>query len=319
MKFTASIFALAIAATQAFAPQLLNNNAFVSRTPTALNAAVTAALVKELRQRTGSGMMDCKKALVNADGDIEKAIEDMRTSGAVKAVKKAGKVASEGRIIIKSGDGSAAVVEVNCQTDFVAKDPTFQAFANKVAETAAESMPEIAELKEIFEEERIALVAKIGENIDVRRVRYVKGELLSTYLHGNGNIGVIIAGSGDEAILKNMGMHVAALSPQYLSVDDVPADVVEKESQIQLEIAMNEGKPAAIAEKMVSGRMRKFSAEISLKGQGFVMEPKKTVEEVLKEKNSDITEFVRLQVGEGIEKKEEMSFADEVASMSAGN
>jgi len=318
MKFTATIFALAVAATQAFAPQLSSNAAFtVSRT--ALNAEVTIAMIKDLRARTGSGMMDCKRALKEADGNIDDAIENMRTSGALKAVKKSGKVASEGRIVIKTGEGSAAIVEVNCQTDFVAKDPTFRAFADSVAEGAAASMPDIAALKELFEEDRVALVAKIGENIEVRRVEYVVGEQLSTYIHGIGNIGVVVSGSGDEAVLKNMCLHVAASSPQFLTPDDVPADLVDKETKIQLEIAMNEGKPANIAEKMVAGRMRKFSGEISLMGQPFVMEPKKTVGEVLKEQKSDVTVFKRLEVGEGIVKKAEMSFADEVAAMSAGN
>lgn len=318
MKLTATIFTLVLATSQAFAPQ---GNAFgvVRTNSVSLNAEVTVALIKELRQLTGAGMMDCKKALKETEGDVEQAIENMRTSGALKAAKKATKVAAEGQIIIKSSDSAAALVEVNCQTDFVAKDGSFLAFANKVADAAIADQPDIAALKETFEEERVALVAKIGENIEVRRVTYIEGEQLSTYLHNGGKIGVVIAGSGEETTLKNMCMHVCASSPQFLTPDDVPQDVVEKEKKVQLEIAINEGKPADIAEKMVTGRMRKFSGEVSLTGQPFVMEPKKSVAEVLKENKSEVTGFLRLEVGEGIAKDEGMSFADEVAAMAAGN
>ena len=280
---------------------------------------VTVALIKELRMLTGAGMMDCKKALKETNGDVEQAIENMRTSGALKAAKKATKVAAEGQIIIKESGGSAALVEVNCQTDFVAKDATFLGFANSVAEAAAASKPSIEDLKAQFEEERVALVAKIGENIDVRRVEYVEGGKVATYIHNGGKIGVVVAGDGEEDVLKNMCMHVCASSPQFLSPDDVPADVVEAERKVQLEIAMNEGKPQEIAEKMVMGRMKKYTGEVSLLGQPFVMEPKKSVADVLKEKGSSVSNFVRLEVGQGIEKKEEPSFADEVAAMAAGN
>ena len=280
---------------------------------------VTVALIKELRMLTGAGMMDCKKALKETGGDVEQAIENMRTSGALKAAKKATKVAAEGQIIIKESGGSAALVEVNCQTDFVAKDATFLGFANSVAEAAAESKASIEELKAQFEEERVALVAKIGENIDVRRVEYVEGAKVATYIHNGGKIGVVVAGDGEEDVLKNMCMHVCASSPQFLSPDDVPADVVEAERKVQLEIAMNEGKPQEIAEKMVMGRMKKYTGEVSLLGQPFVMEPKKSVDDVLKEKGSSVSNFVRLEVGQGIEKKEEVSFAEEVAAMAAGN
>lgn len=319
MKFAATLFSIfAIVSTNAFAP---TNNAFgvVRTNSVALNAEVTVALIKELRELTGAGMMDCKKALNEADGDVDTAIENMRKSGALKAAKKSTKVAAEGKIMIKSNEGSAALVEVNCQTDFVAKDESFLKFADSVADAAIGSKPSIEDLKAQFEEERVALVAKIGENIEVRRVEYIEGESLSTYLHNGGKIGVVIAGSGDEGCLKNMCMHVCASSPQFLSPDDVPQDVVEKETAIQLEIAMGEGKPAEIAEKMVTGRMRKFSGEISLTGQPFVMEPKKTVAEVLKENSSGVTGFLRLEVGEGIEKEEGPSFADEVAAMAGGN
>ncbi|MGO1298392.1 MAG: translation elongation factor Ts [Vibrio sp.] len=279
--------------------------------------AVTAALVKELRDRTGAGMMECKKALVATDGDIEQAIEDMRKSGAAKAAKKAGNVAAEGTIIIKDGEGFAALVEINCQTDFVAKDGNFQAFANEVAEAAAAEKMSIEDLQAKFEQVRIELVAKIGENVTVRRVSYLEGAKTASYRHGE-KIGVVVAGEGDEETLRHVAMHVAASRPEYLQPSDVPADVVEKEKAVQVEIAMNEGKPAEIAEKMVVGRMKKFTGEISLTGQPFIMEPKKTVGDMLKEAGVTVTGFVRLEVGEGIEKKEEMSFAEEVAAAQKG-
>ncbi|SJL82241.1 translation elongation factor Ts [Vibrio palustris] len=279
--------------------------------------AVTAALVKELRDRTGAGMMECKKALVETDGDIEQAIENMRKSGAAKAAKKAGNVAAEGTIIVKDGEGFAALVEINCQTDFVAKDGNFQAFANEVAEAAAAEKMSIEELQAKFEQTRIELVAKIGENVNVRRVSYLEGAKTASYRHGE-KIGVVVAGEGDEETLRHVAMHVAASRPDFLNPSDVPADVVEKEKAVQVEIAMNEGKPAEIAEKMVVGRMKKFTGEISLTGQAFIMEPKKTVGEVLKEAGVTVTGFVRLEVGEGIEKKEEMSFAEEVAAAQQG-
>ena len=273
--------------------------------------AITAAMVKELRDRTAAGMMDCKKALQEADGDMELAIENMRKNGQAKAAKKAGNIAAEGQIIIKDG----TLVEVNCQTDFVAKDDNFLAFANKVADAAAAEKLSIEDLQAKFEEERIALVTKIGENINVRRVAYVEGTTLASYKHG-ATIGVVVAGEGDAESLKHIAMHVAASKPEFLTPDDVPADVVANEKRIQIEMAMNEGKPEEIAEKMVTGRMKKFTGEVSLTGQAFIMEPKKTVGAILKEKGITVTNFVRLEVGEGIEKKEE-DFAAEVEAQIA--
>ena len=273
--------------------------------------AITAAMVKELRERTAAGMMDCKKALQEADGDMELAIENMRKSGQAKAAKKAGNIAAEGQIIIKDG----ALVEVNCQTDFVAKDDNFLAFANKVADAAAAEKLSIEDLQAKFEEERITLVTKIGENINVRRVAYVEGTTLASYKHG-ATIGVVVAGEGDAESLKHIAMHVAASKPEFLTPDDVPADVVANEKRIQIEMAMNEGKPEEIAEKMVTGRMKKFTGEVSLTGQAFIMEPKRTVGDVLKEKGVSVSTFVRLEVGEGIEKKEE-DFAAEVEAQIA--
>jgi len=277
--------------------------------------AITAAMVKELRERTAAGMMDCKNALQEADGDMELAIENMRKNGQAKAAKKAGNIAAEGTILIKEVDGVAALVEINCQTDFVAKDKNFLAFANDVLDAAAASKTTIEALQADFEEQRITLVTKIGENINVRRVEYVEGAALASYRHG-ATIGVVVAGEGDTESLKHIAMHVAASKPEYLSPEDVPAEVVEKEKAIQIEIAMNEGKPQEIAEKMVTGRMRKFTGEVSLTGQAFIMEPKKTVGEVLKEKGLTISSFIRLEVGEGIEKKEE-DFAAEVEAQIA--
>ena len=279
--------------------------------------AVTAALVKELRERTGAGMMECKKALVETNGDIELAIENMRKSGAAKAAKKAGNIAAEGTIIIKEGAGIAALVEINCQTDFVAKDGNFLGFANEVAEAALASKSDVEALQAQFEETRIALVAKIGENINIRRVQYIEGQDLASYSHG-ARIGVVVAGAADAETLKHIAMHVAASRPEYVNPEDVPADVVAKEREVQVEIAMNEGKPKEIAEKMVEGRMKKFTGEVSLTGQPFVMEPKKTVGEILKEKGASVSSFVRLEVGEGIEKQEGLSFAEEVAMAQKG-
>jgi len=280
-------------------------------------ATVTAALVKELRERTGAGMMECKKALVEADANVELAIENMRKSGAAKAAKKASNVAAEGTIIIKQADGVAALLEVNCQTDFVAKDGNFLAFANEVSDVAVAEKLDVVALQAKFEDARIALVAKIGENISIRRVEYIEGAKMASYRHGE-RIGVVVVGDAEEETLKHVAMHVAASKPDYLDPTDVPTDVVEKEKAVQVEIAMNEGKPEAIAEKMVVGRMKKFTGEISLTGQAFIMEPKKSVGDMLKEKGASVTNFVRLEVGEGIEKAQEMSFADEVAAVQKG-
>ncbi|OIQ48240.1 MAG: translation elongation factor Ts [Gammaproteobacteria bacterium MedPE] len=277
--------------------------------------AITAKLVKELRDRTGAGMMDCKKALTETNGDIEAAIDQMRKNGQAKAAKKAGNIAAEGTIIIKQKDGMAALLEVNCQTDFVAKDVSFLGFANEVADAAIAQELSIEELQAKFEETRIALVAKIGENMNIRRVEYVKGASLSSYRHGE-RIGVVVAGEADEETLKHVAMHVAASRPEFVNPEDVPSEVVDRERKLQIEIAMNEGKPAEIAEKMVEGRMKKFTGEVSLTGQAFIMEPKQTVGQILKAKNASVSTFVRLEVGEGIEKKEE-DFAAEVEAQIA--
>ncbi|MCW7547794.1 translation elongation factor Ts [Photorhabdus sp. P32] len=281
-------------------------------------SGITAALVKELRERTGAGMMECKKALVEANGDIELAIDNMRKSGQAKAAKKAGRVAAEGIILAEvAADGKfGALVELNCETDFVAKDAGFIAFGKEVmAAVLADKISDVETLKAKFEEQRTALVAKIGENINIRRVSVLEGEQLGTYLHG-ARIGVLVAAEGaNEELIKHVAMHIAASKPEYVNPSDVPADVVEREHQIQLDIAMQSGKPREIAEKMVSGRMNKFTGEISLTGQNFVMDPSKTVGDLLKENNAKVTSFIRYEVGEGIEKVE-TDFAAEVAAMS---
>ena len=282
--------------------------------------AVTAALVKELRERTGAGMLDCKKALVETNGDIELAIENMRKSGQAKAAKKAGRIAAEGVILTKVSGGVATMMEVNCETDFVARDEGFLAFGNKLVDLAAANKLSDMEALNALEldgatvtETRDALVAKIGENISPRRVITVEGDNLGAYVHG-GRIGVVaILNGGDEELAKDIAMHVAAASPQYVKPEDVPADVVEKEKAIQIDIAMQSGKPAEIAEKMVIGRMKKFTGEISLTGQPFVKDPSTSVADLLKSKGADVVNFVRFEVGEGIEKKEE-DFAAEVAA-----
>lgn len=282
--------------------------------------AVTAALVKELRERTGAGMLDCKKALVETDGDIELAIENMRKSGQAKAAKKAGRIAAEGVILTKVEGNQATMLELNCETDFVARDDSFLKFGNQVINAAAQNnINDIDALMDVevdggkISEVREALVAKIGENISPRRVINVEGDNLGAYVHG-GRIGVIaILEGGDEELAKDVAMHVAAASPQFVKPENVPEEVVEKEKEIQIEIAMQSGKPAEIAEKMVAGRMKKFTGEVSLTGQPFVKDPSISVAELLKSKGADVINFIRFEVGEGIEKKSE-DFAAEVAA-----
>jgi len=285
--------------------------------------AVTAALVKELRERTAAGMLDCKNALVETDGDIELAIENMRKNGQAKAAKKAGRIAAEGVILTKVANGVATMMEVNSETDFVARDDGFIKFgqqlieaasANKINDMDTLNSTEVDGVK--ISDLRDTLVAKIGENISPRRVISVEGTNLGAYVHG-ARIGVIaILQGGDEELAKDIAMHVAASSPQFVKPEDVPAEVVAKEKEIQLDIALQSGKPPEIAEKMVSGRMKKFTGEISLTGQPFIKDPSMLVADLLKSKGADVVNFVRFEVGEGIEKKEE-DFAAEVAAQMA--
>jgi elongation factor Ts len=286
--------------------------------------AVTAALVKELRERTGAGMLDCKKALEETNGDVEQAIENMRKSGQAKAAKKAGRIAAEGVILTKVEGNHAVMVELNCETDFVARDDSFLAFGDKIVELALANRLNDAEALNNLEldgikvsEARENLVAKIGENITVRRVVSIEGDNLGAYVHG-GRIGVLtILEGGDSELAKDVAMHVAASNPQFVKPEQVPADVVEKEKAIQIDIAMQSGKPAEIAEKMVAGRMSKFTGEISLTGQPFVKDPSQSVGDLLKASNADVINFVRFEVGEGIEKKSEDFAAEVQAQMAA--
>ena len=275
-------------------------------------ADITAAMVKELRERTAAGMMDCKKALTEANGDIELAIENMRKSGQAKAAKKAGRIAAVGVIIARSAGNTAVMLELNCETDFVAKDASFRALGEKVADIVlAGKITDVEALKnaDFNNNESVQvtlnnLIAKIGENMNLRRVMIVEGDNLGTYIHGS-RIGVVtkLVG-GDVELAKDLAMHVAANSPQFVKPEDVSAEVVAKEREIQVDIAINSGKPKEIAEKMVEGRMKKFTGEISLTGQPFVKDPSILVADLLKQKGADVQDFIRFEVGEGIEKQE---------------
>lgn len=287
-------------------------------------ANISAALVKELRERTAAGMMDCKKALEEANGDIELAIENMRKSGQAKAAKKAGRIAAEGVIFARTEGNVAVMIELNCETDFVSKDAGFLAMGQKIVEIAAtQKIADVDALKaadfgngESVELTITNLIAKIGENMNLRRVMLVEGDNLGTYVHGS-RIGVItkLVGGTDE-LAKDLAMHVAANSPQFVKPEDVSAEVVAKEREIQIDIAINSGKPKEIAEKMVEGRMKKFTGEVSLTGQPFVKNPSMTVAELLKKEGADVVSFTRFEVGEGIE-KQETDFAAEVAAQIA--
>ena len=291
--------------------------------------AVTAALVKELRERTGAGMMECKKALVETDGDIDVAIEAMRKSGAAKADKKAGRVAADGKVEIAISDDGAtlAMVEINSETDFVAKDENFLAFTSAVAAAALAAEAADAEALsgmklasgETVDEARKNLIAKIGENISVRRCIIIKrqGDHLGVYTHG-ARIGVVVdLQGGSEELARDIAMHIAASKPVCVAQADVPAELVEKEKEIFTAQAAESGKPAEIIEKMVSGRIAKFLNEQALYGQPFVKDPDQTVEKLVKANNASVMSFARLEVGEGIEKKVE-NFADEVMAQVKG-
>ncbi len=290
--------------------------------------AITAALVKELRERTGAGMMECKKALVETGGDIDSAIELMRKTGLAKADKKAGRTAAEGLIAFKaSDDGKQAVmVEVNCETDFVTKGDDFINFANSVAETALKQQPAdidallaapIAGGDSVADTTK-TLIAKIGENMNVRRfVSRSTDGVLGFYLHG-GRIGVLVElKGGDEALARDIAMHIAASNPACVSEADVPAEMIEKEKEIFAAQAAESGKPPEIVEKMVGGRIKKFLKEVTLLGQPFVKDPDQTIEQLVNKAGASVVGFDRLEVGEGIEKKTE-NFAEEVMAQAKG-
>ena len=292
--------------------------------------AITAAQVKELRERTGAGMMDCKKALADTDGDVDAAIELMRKSGQAKAEKKAGRTAADGVVVIRQADGVAVMVEVNCETDFVAKDENFGAFAEAVAGRVLSDNPaDIDALMALplkdgdattVEEARQTLIAKIGENIGVRRfTRIEAGGSIASYRHGV-RIGVMVdVAGGDEALGKDLAMHIAAHdpSPVCVSNDEVPEDMVAREREIFTAQARESGKPENIIEKMIEGRIRKFLGEITLLGQSFVKDPDTSVGKLLDSAGARVISFQRYAVGEGIERKSE-NFADEVMAQVKG-
>jgi elongation factor Ts len=291
---------------------------------------ITAGMVKELRERTGAGMMDCKKALAEANGDIEAAIEDMRKSGIAKAAKKSGRVAAEGLVIVRQSSDAAetAMLEINCETDFVAKDQSFIQFANAVADTALATKP--ADIDTLLtaplsgvaglsvEEGRTQLVAKIGENISIRRFILLnhKGNA-GVYLHGV-RIGVVVDMTGGNADLaKDIAMHIAASKPVCIDEKEVPQELLEQEKTVFVAQAQESGKPAEIIEKMVSGRIGKFLKEITLLGQPFVKDPDVTVDKLLQAQKATVNAFIRYEVGEGIEKKTD-NFVEEVMAQAKG-
>jgi elongation factor Ts len=288
---------------------------------------ISATLVKELRERTGAGMMECKKALVETGGDLEAAIEHMRKQGLAKADKKAGRIAAEGLVIVTvSGDQRrAAVAEVNCETDFVAGGEDFRNFAQRVGDLVLATRP--ADLQALLaapyngasvEETRRGLIAKIGENIGVRRFEVVEsGGIVGTYVHGT-RIGVLVAlEGGDEELARDLAMHIAASRPQYIDDSAIPGDFLAKEREILTEQAKGEGKPPEIMAKMVEGRLRKQLAEITLVGQPFVKDPDTTVGKLLAAQGATVKSFVRYEVGEGIEKKVD-NFVEEVMAQVRG-
>jgi elongation factor Ts len=290
--------------------------------------AITAAMVKELREMTGAGMMDAKKALTETNGDQEAAIDWLRTKGLAKAAKKSGRTAAEGLVAVKVEGGKGVAVEVNSETDFVGKNADFQGMVANIA-GAAINVSDVDALKaadlggKTVEETVTDAVATIGENMSVRRMATVEGDVVTSYVHnpatdGMGKIGVLVAlKGGDEAFGKQVAMHIAAANPQALGEDDLDPAVVEKEKNVQIEIARESGKPEQVIEKMIVGRMKKFMAEVTLLGQNFVINPDLTVAAAAKEAGAEIVGYVRMEVGEGIEKKEE-DFAAEVAKAAQG-
>ena len=292
--------------------------------------AVTASLVKELRERTGLGMMECKKALVATEGDIEAAIDNLRKSGQAKAAKKAGRTAAEGAVAVKSSDDNkmALMLEVNSETDFVSRDDNFKEFVDLIASRALEAKEtDITTLMALpveeggtvtLEEARLGLVQKIGENIQVRRAQLVEAEgVVGSYIHG-GRIGVVVSLKGGNVDLgKDVAMHVAASNPLVVNPDEVSKDVLDKEKEIFSAQARESGKPEEIIEKMITGRIKKYLAEVSLVEQAFVKDPDTKVGKLAKDAGAEIVSFTRFEVGEGIE-KEEVDFAAEVAAQVKG-
>ena len=290
--------------------------------------AITAALVKQLRDTTGAGMMDAKKALTETDGDMEAAVDWLRTKGLAKAAKKSGRTAAEGLVAVNVEGGRGVAVEVNAETDFVAKNAEFQAMVASIADAAVKA-DDIEALKatdlggKTVADTITDKIATIGENMSLRRMASVSGDTVVSYIHnpaadGMGKIGVLVAlKGGDEAFGKQVAMHIAATTPAALNEAELDPAVVEKEKQVQIDIARESGKPDAVIEKMIVGRMKKFMSEVTLLGQSFVINPDLTVEAAAKEAGAEIVGFVRLEVGEGIEVEKE-DFAAEVAKAAQG-
>ncbi|PPI86621.1 translation elongation factor Ts [Candidatus Pantoea edessiphila] len=260
---------------------------------------INAALIKKLRECTGVGIMECKKALIEANGNINLAIENMRKSNAIKALKKVNNVAINGIIRVNIFDDHGVILEINCETDFVTQNICFLNFTDKLI-NALKVNPtiDLINLRTQFEEDRIALVAQLGENIQINRLGILKGNTLSLYLHRN-RIGVLVSGLNiDKLLLKNIAMHIAASKPLFIKPDNIPENILIKEREIQMAIAVKSSKSLAIAKQIVEGRMGKFINSISLTGQVFVIDPSKTVSQILREQNADIIEFIRFEVGE---------------------
>jgi len=284
-------------------------------------AAISASMVKELRERTGLGMMECKKALVEADGNLELAIENLRKSSGMKAAKKAGRVAADGVVRVAVNGSQGTLLEVNSETDFVARDDNFSAFADKViAKASLAASTDVGTLMEgELEDARSALVQKSGENITVRRIEKISASVVGVYVHSNEKIGVMIGlDGGSQELAKDIAMHVAASNPMVVNPDDVDSGVIEKEKEIFFFFFESTGKPAEIIEKMVGGRIRIFLAEISLVEQPFVKDPDQTVGQLVEAAGARVTGMVRFEVGEGIE-KDEVDFAEEVMAQARGS
>jgi elongation factor Ts len=285
---------------------------------------INAALVKELRERTGAGMMECKKALVEANGDLDAAAEVLRISGQAKADKKASRIAAEGRVVIAEANNEAVIVEINSETDFVAKDDNFVAFTDAVAAAALQSSTDdVADLAaqkladgSTIEAARTELIAKFGENISVRRMARLKSDgIIASYTH-SARIGTVVAlRGGDAELARDIAMHIAATNPQCIDESGVSSEMLETERRIETEKAQSSGKPAEIIDKMVSGRINKFLKEITLLGQAFVKDPDVSVGKLLAGANATVTAFVRFEVGEGIEKKVENFVAEVMAQV----
>ncbi len=285
-------------------------------------ANISAAMVKELRERTGLGMMECKKALVEAEGDIEKAIDDLRKSSGMKAAKKAGRVAADGVVALKVADDNSygVIIEVNSETDFVARDGSFLAFVGTVLDKAfATKATDVAELMAgDLEAAREALVQKIGENITVRRVQLVEGAVVDGYVHSNNRIATLVVLAGGESeVARDIAMHVAAVNPRVCKPEEMPQDELDREKEIIMAQPDMEGKPQEIKEKMAGGRLKKFLSENSLVEQAFVKNPEQTIAQLVKAAGTDVLSFIRVEVGEGIE-VEKTDFAAEVAAQLKG-